>query len=53
MELAGNSKNKNIRGIYRGINECKKGYQPRSNLVKYENGDLLTDSQSISIRWKN
>jgi hypothetical protein len=39
-ELASNSKNKNI-GLYRGINEFKRGYQPRNNLVKDENGDLL------------
>jgi hypothetical protein len=40
-ELATNSKNRNIRDLYRGINYFKKGYQPRSNLVKDENGDLL------------
>jgi hypothetical protein len=28
----------------RGINELKKHYQRRSNLVKNENGDLLADS---------
>jgi hypothetical protein len=33
-ELAMNSKNKNIRGPYRGINELKRGYQPQNNLVK-------------------
>jgi hypothetical protein len=33
-ELATNSKNKNIRELYRGINEFKRGYQSRSNLVK-------------------
>jgi hypothetical protein len=43
--LATNSKNKNIRDLYRGINEFKGGYQPSSNLVKDENGDLLADSQ--------
>jgi hypothetical protein len=37
---------------YRGINVFKKGYQPRSNLVKDENGDLLADSHDISNRWK-
>jgi hypothetical protein len=31
----------------------RKGYQPRSNLVKDQNGDLLTDSHSILNRWKN
>jgi hypothetical protein len=37
-ELATNSKNKHIRDLYRGINEFKRGYQPRNNLVKDENG---------------
>jgi hypothetical protein len=48
-----NSKNKNIRDLYRGINEFKRGNQPRNNLVKDENGDLLADSHNILNRWKN
>jgi hypothetical protein len=52
-ELETNSKNRNIRNIKRGINEFKKGYQPRSNLVKEENVDLHADSQNIFNRWKN
>jgi len=32
-ELENNSKKKNIRDLYRGINDFKKGYQPRSNIV--------------------
>jgi hypothetical protein len=51
-ELATNSKNKNIRNLYRGINGFERGYQPRSNLVKDENGDLLADSHNILNRWK-
>jgi hypothetical protein len=35
------------------MNEFKKGYQPRTNMVKEENGDLLADSHSILNRWKN
>jgi hypothetical protein len=46
-ELETNSKNKNNGHLYRGINESKKGYHPRSNLVKYENGDMLANSHSI------
>jgi hypothetical protein len=46
-EVATNSKNKNVSDLYRGINEFKKGYQPRNNLVKDENGDLLADSQYV------
>jgi hypothetical protein len=52
-ELATSSKNKNIRGLYRGINYFKKGYQPGSNLMKDENGDLLADSHNILNMWKN
>jgi hypothetical protein len=35
-ELATNSKNRNIRGVYRGINELKRDYQPSSKSVKNE-----------------
>jgi hypothetical protein len=38
-ELAMSSRNKNIRDLCRGINGFKRGHQPRSNLVKYENGE--------------
>jgi hypothetical protein len=34
-ELASKSKNKNIRGLYRGINEIKMGYKPGNNLVSF------------------
>jgi len=33
-ELETNCKTKNIRDMYRGINDFKKGYQPRNNIVK-------------------
>jgi hypothetical protein len=33
-EMKTNDKNKNIRDLYRGINEFKKGYQPRINIIK-------------------
>jgi hypothetical protein len=39
--------------LYRGINEFKKGYQPRTNLVKDERGDLLADPPKILNSWKN
>jgi hypothetical protein len=48
-ELESNCKNKNIRDLYRGINEFKKG----TNLVKDEWGDLLADPEEILNRWKN
>jgi len=52
-ELQTNSKIKNIRDLYRGINDFKKGYQPRLNIVKDEKGDLVADSHSIVARWRN
>jgi hypothetical protein len=52
-ELATNSKNRNIRDLYGGINEFKRGYQLRNNLMKDENGNLLADSHNILNRWKN
>jgi hypothetical protein len=51
-ELATNSKNKNIRDLYRGINDFKRCQPLRSNLVKDENGDLLSDPNNILNRWK-
>jgi hypothetical protein len=38
--------------LYRGINDFKKGYQPRCNLVKDEKADLVADSHSIVARWR-
>ena len=52
-ELETNSKIKNVRDLYRGINEFKKGNQPRTNIVKDEKGDLFADSHSILSRWRN
>jgi hypothetical protein len=48
-----NSKNKNIRELYRGINEFRRGYQPRSNLIKDENDDLHLDPNTIVNRWRS
>jgi hypothetical protein len=39
--------------LYREINDFKRGYQPRSNLVKDENDDFLADSHNILNRWRN
>ena len=39
--------------MYRGINDFKKGYQPRCDIVMDEKGDLVADSRSILARWRN
>jgi hypothetical protein len=52
-EVAINSKKKKITDLCRRTNEFKSSYQPRNNLVKDENGDLLADSHSILNWWKS
>jgi hypothetical protein len=39
-----------MKDMYRGINIFKKGYQPRSSLVKDEIGVMFADSHNISKR---
>jgi len=51
-ELETNSKIQNIRALYRGITDFKKGYQPRCNTVKEEKGDLVADTHSIVAKWR-
>ena len=51
-ELEANSKIHNIRDLYRGINDFKKGYQPRCNIVNDEKGDRVADSHNIVVRWR-
>ena len=52
-ELETNSKIKNIMDLYKGNNDIKKGYQPRTNVLKDEKGDLVAESDSIVARWRN
>jgi hypothetical protein len=52
-ELETNSKLKNIRHLYTGISGFKKGFLPRTNVVKDEKGDLFTDCRSILAMWWN
>jgi hypothetical protein len=42
-----------LKMIYRVINEFKKGYQPRINIIKDENRNLLGDPQNVLNRWKH
>jgi len=49
-ELETDSKIQNIRDLYRSINDFKKGYQPRCNIVKDEKGEWVADSYSIVAR---
>jgi hypothetical protein len=46
-------KNRNKGDLYRSINEFKKRYQPRINIINDEIDNLLAYPQSVSNRWKN
>jgi hypothetical protein len=50
-ELQTNSKNRNIRDLYRGICDFKNGYHLQTNIVKDEEGDLLADPHNILNKW--
>jgi len=39
--------------LYRGINDFKKVYQARTNILKDEKGDLVANAHSILARRKN
>ena len=38
--------------MYKGINDFKKRYQPRCNIVKDEKGNLVAHFHSIVARWR-
>jgi len=45
---------RNIRDLYRNTTVFKKGYQPRTNIVKDENGDIFfTDFHTLLPMWRN
>ena len=53
-ELETNSKNRNIKDLYRGINEYGKCYQPTVTVIEEEKCLLLlAESHSIVNKWKN
>ena len=47
-----NTKLTNIRDLYIVITDFKRGYQPRTTIVKVEKGDLFIDCHSILAWWK-
>ena len=48
-----NLKQKKLRDLYRSISEFKKGYQPRTSIVRDEKSDLVANPHSILARWGN
>ena len=39
--------------MYKGINDLKNGYQPRTIIVKDEKGEFVANPHSIMVRWRN
>jgi hypothetical protein len=52
-ELETNGVIKKIGVLYWGINDVKKGYKSRRNIVRDEKSDFVTDFHSILDRWRN
>ena len=52
-ELGTKSKVNNVRDLYRGINDFKKGHQPTTIIVKDNKGELVADPHIIMARWRN
>ena len=38
--------------MYKGINEFKKGYQPRAYVINKHDGTIVADTTSILSRWE-
>ncbi|XP_018357102.1 PREDICTED: uncharacterized protein LOC108757188 [Trachymyrmex septentrionalis] len=52
-EIDENCKSSNVRGTYMGINNFRKGFQARTEMVKDENDNLVTDTTAVLNTWKN
>ena len=52
-KLETNNTLKYIRDLYSRVSDFKKGYRPRTNVVKDENGNLVTHCHSILAGWRN
>ena len=51
-ELEPNNKVNNVRDLYRGINDLKKGYQPRTIKAKDEKGELVAEPPPPTVLWQ-
>jgi len=39
--------------LYAGTSDFQKGYQPRTDIVKYVKGDRIADTHGVVGRWRN
>ena len=52
-ELETNRKINIIRVLCGGVNDLENCYQPGTNILKEEKGDMITACHSIVVRWRN
>jgi hypothetical protein len=50
-KLEENSKYRDIREMYKGINEFRKGYQPGAYVINKHDGTIVPDKTSKHIKW--
>ena len=50
-EIDKDRKEGRIRRHYQGVRKIRKGYQARPNMVKGENGEIITDDNKVIERW--
>ena len=50
-EIESNRRHGHTRAQYQGINQIRKGYQPRQELIRNKEGKVLTNSEAIKSRW--
>ena len=51
-EIESNRRNRRAREQYRGINEVRKGFRPRTNMIRDKNGVVLVNESEIKERWR-
>ncbi|CAH2019773.1 unnamed protein product [Acanthoscelides obtectus] len=52
QHIGDNYKNKQIRNLYQGVNNEKRGYQTRTTYYKDKNGKKIFDEEEALARWK-
>ena len=52
QKIEGSQKNNRTREMYDEIKDLTKSFQPHLGVVKDENGNILTESEKITERWK-
>ena len=52
MDIESDIQNKRVRNQFQKVKEVRKGYQPRMETVKNKEGNLLTNEEQVTQRWR-